>query len=415
MNISFYLPFVSCHGTANKKVAPTARQAGDAMTIPPPPWFPPSFLVPYAAADLLQLSTQGLDGMALYGFLQEQRHDICIASTYCSRGTYLKPWGFSLLKEQRKVALSRQSTTKSTVWLSCHCSDTAPDLLGPHCRRHLSIPYVVYQPIPPEHGHRFKIGSLAGQWLNRRALQRADLVFIDRKTTEQQLRHALPLQRIQYIKPRLNPDHFSFDLVARRALREYWSVGEQRIVMTTAMLRPGVKTIGVRKVIDSCQRLRQRGLETLLVIAGDGLDRTLLEREAREKLADQVIFIGKIPRHDLYRYYSAADVFAFPGIQESRGLVFLEAQAAGLPVVACADWSAADTVVHEKTGLLAPASQPDRFTGYLERILTNREERITMREAAKNHVRSNHAAEDGYRLVQRAMEKIVARKNQAYS
>lgn len=384
------------------------------MTVPAPAWFPPSFLVPYAAADLLQLSTQGLDGMALYGFLQEQRHEICIASTYCSRGTYLRPWEFSRLTEQRREVLSRQGATKSTIWLSCHCSDTAPDLLGPHCRRHLLLPYIVYQPIL-NHRQGFRIRTLPGQWLNRHSLQRADLVFTDRKATERKLRQFVPQQQIQYLKPRLNPDHFPFDLVARRALREHWSIGDRRIVMTTAMLQPGAKTIGVRKVVESCHRLRQRGLETLLVIAGDGLDRTLLEREAREKLADQVLFIGKIPRHDLYRYYSAADVFAFPGIQESRGLVYLEAQAAGLPVVAFADWSAADTVVHEKTGLLAPASQPDRFTGYLERILTNREERITMREAAKNHVRSSHAAEDGYRLVQQAMQEIVARTNQAYS
>lgn len=96
-------------------------------------------------------------------------------------------------------------------------------------------------------------------------------------------------------------------------------------------------------------------------------------------------------------------------------MVYLEAQSAGLPVVAFADWGAADTVVHEQTGLLAPADQPDQFTDYLERVLTQRDQRIAMREAAKLHIRANHDAVATYRSVQTILQDIVARRKRTDS
>jgi glycosyltransferase involved in cell wall biosynthesis len=175
------------------------------------------------------------------------------------------------------------------------------------------------------------------------------------------------------------------------------------------MLRPGVKTTGVRKVIESCAELRKRGLQILLVIVGDGINRTALEMEGAKKLAGNILFLGKIPRLELYRYYSAADVFAFPGIEESLGMVYLEAQSAGLPVVAYQDWGAKDAIVDTETGLLSSIREPDQFIKNIETLLVNRDQRIAMREAAKHHIRMHHDAASNYRVINDRLQEVVLR------
>jgi glycosyltransferase involved in cell wall biosynthesis len=99
------------------------------------------------------------------------------------------------------------------------------------------------------------------------------------------------------------------------------------------MFRPDVKTEGLTWVIRACGELRRRGNNFHLVIAGDGKEKDRLQRLAREHLPHRFHFAGEIPRKEMYRYYSACDLFVFPGIRESLGMVFLEAQSCGLPVV----------------------------------------------------------------------------------
>ena len=254
---------------------------------------------------------------------------------------------------------------------------------------------------------RRSLKTYPGFLLNRRALQAAQVVFTNKKTDELNLKRILPEQRVKYIAPGLIPDQFNFDLVARRALKEQWNVGDRTVVMTTAMLRPGVKTAGVTKVIDSCAELRQKGHSIILIVIGDGVNRTILEQEGRKKLAGDILFLGKIPRHELYRYYSAADIFAFPGIQEALGMVYLEAQSSGLPVVALSNWGAKEAVVHNETGLLSAAEEPDAFVQDIETLVVDRDKRITMRDAAKRHIREKHDSAQNYQEVNTILQEIV--------
>jgi len=56
----------------------------------------------------------------------------------------------------------------------------------------------------------------------------------------------------------------------------------------------------------------------------------------------KVIFTGLLPRHQLVHCYASADLFVFPSVTETQGLVIAEAKAAGLPVVAITAFGAAE-------------------------------------------------------------------------
>ncbi|GAA1469089.1 glycosyltransferase [Microbacterium thalassium] len=104
----------------------------------------------------------------------------------------------------------------------------------------------------------------------------------------------------------------------------------------------------------------------LLVVGGQ---RTMVEQAheiaVRHGVADRVMFVGQ--RADLFPYLAAADMFVFPSVYESSGLVFLEALASGLPVVATPVGVAADLVVDDVNGYLVPR-EPATIGDRLERI-----------------------------------------------
>ncbi len=193
-------------------------------------------------------------------------------------------------------------------------------------------------------------------------------------------------------------------------LRSRWAIKDEIIVMTAAMMRPGVKTEGLSTVIQSCSELAQRGLPVRLIIAGDGSCRQQLEKKAAQLLPNRVLFLGKIPRPQLYQYYSAADIFAFPGINESLGMVYLEAQSCNLPVVAYQDWGGGEAILHDQTGLLSPAANPSLFTAHIQRLIEEPSKRRTLAIKAGEHIRRNHDLNHNYNQLEKKLAALSGRK-----
>ncbi len=357
-----------------------------------------SFYMPFKPPGHANPSGDLITGMELYDFLVGDGHRVGLASTLRSRWIYWKPK--DLWQAWREVQRLRAELKPDPpdLWLSYHSYYKAPDLLGPACAAKLQVPYVIFQGIYATK-HRKRLKTLPGFLLNRRALLAANLVFANKKKDLVNLRRLLPEERICYIAPGLKPEHFAFVQTSRYQIRQQWQAGDRKVVLCTAMFRPGVKSDGVKIVIDSCAQLRQQGCDILLVVIGDGKNRDLLESLGREKLAQHCRFTGKVRRSELFHHYSGADVFAFPGIQESLGMVFLEAQSTGLPVVAYRDWGASEAVVHKQTGLLTPSAQPEQFAEAIKTILTHDETRSAMRKAAASHIREKHDSSKNYRLM----------------
>jgi glycosyltransferase involved in cell wall biosynthesis len=271
------------------------------------------------------------------------------------------------------------------------------------CSKKLGIPYVIFQGIYSTK-RRKHLKTLPGFLLNRKVLQTADHVFTNKKRDLTNLKRLLPDNRLSYAAPGIHPSLFEFSTDWRERLRNKWAIDNETIVMTAAMMRPGVKTKGIEAVIEACSELVRCGLSLRLIIAGDGSGKPHLEKKAAALLAKRVVFTGKIPRDQLYRYYSAADIFAFPGIEESLGMVYLEAQSCKLPVVAYGDWGGGEAVVHGQTGLLSPTAKPTQFTDNMRSLLTEPEKRQAMATNAAEHIRRNHDIAVNYRLLE---EKLV--------
>jgi len=109
----------------------------------------------------------------------------------------------------------------------------------------------------------------------------------------------------------------------------------------------------------------------------------------------------------MYRFYSAGDVFAFPGIRESLGMVFLEAQACGVPVVAFANGGIPEVVRDRETGFLVPLYDTERFAKAIGTLLNHKDLRRNMGESARSHVQKNHDINKNYQKMEKVLKEIV--------
>jgi phosphatidylinositol alpha-1,6-mannosyltransferase len=163
------------------------------------------------------------------------------------------------------------------------------------------------------------------------------------------------------------------------ALREDWrrhgapSAPASPILLTAARLvkKKGHETLlrSVRMIVGEFPGLRY-------VIAGDGPERPVLERQVAEAgLAGHVIFAGDVPHERLGDYYRSADVFAMAnctdasGDVESFGMTFVEANACGKPVIGGRSGGTGAAVSEDITGLLCTPGNAEEFAAALRLLL----------------------------------------------
>jgi D-inositol-3-phosphate glycosyltransferase len=124
--------------------------------------------------------------------------------------------------------------------------------------------------------------------------------------------------------------------------------------------------------------------------SGSGLDRPeSLAALARELgISDVVRFVPPVSQDELAEWYAAATLVAVPSYNESFGLVAIEAQATGTPVVAAAVGGLTTAVRHGRSGLLVDGHDPERWAETLARVVLDEDLRIALEAGALEQARS---------------------------
>ncbi len=347
-------------------------------------------------------------GSGLVQFLEEQGHTIEVQSTLRTRWIYFKPWLWCVWALAFIQCLKRLNRNRADVWLTYHTYYKAPDLLGPWVCRLLNIKYVIFQGIFSTKRKR-SLKTLPGFYLNTAALIQADHIFTNKQSDFKNLARIIPAGRLTYIKPGIKPDAFKTDEFFGQAQRKEWGIKEDcPVILSAGMFRDDVKTKGLSWLIQCCARLVRQKIKFHLVIAGSGKMEKELKALARKYLPGQVTFAGKIRREKMYGFYSSGDVFAFPGIRESLGMVYLEAQSCSLPVVAFKNGGIPEVVEDKKTGFLVPVYDCECFSAMLDHLLTNHERCRQMGRAASAHVETCHDIDKNYQKFEQQLYRVVS-------
>lgn len=364
------------------------------------------FYTPFKPLNHANPSGDLVTAAGIFDFLAQRGHRVYPASNLRCRWIYWKPWLWLKLIGEKRQVVKKFSDSSADLWFTYHSYYKGPDLLGPPVSKKLNIPYVIFQGIFSTKRRR-QWTAKPGFYLNKNSLCAADHVFTNKSVDLLNLKRLLPENRVTYVAPGIIPDDFCADQRAGTQLRQEWNVADEPVIFSAAMFRPDVKTEGLTWLIRACGELYRQGQYFRLVIAGDGKQREKLQRLAHEQVGDRVLFLGKIPRPDIYRFYSAADIFVFPGIRESLGLVFLEAQSCGLPVVAFNNAGVPEAVQDGKTGLLVPMYALEPFVDAIRRLLVDKKLRKQMGAAAKSYVREYHDLNKNYQELELTLNTIV--------
>jgi glycosyltransferase involved in cell wall biosynthesis len=137
-------------------------------------------------------------------------------------------------------------------------------------------------------------------------------------------------------------------------------------------------------LLRAAARLRERIPELEVRIAGGGPEEARLTKVCREqKLGDIVTWRKDISQAELAREYQACDVFCLPSVQEGFGIVFLEAMAAGKPIVAVRAAAVPEVVRH---GLLVEPDSDEALAAAIERLYREPRLRQTLADKGREEV-----------------------------
>ena len=143
---------------------------------------------------------------------------------------------------------------------------------------------------------------------------------------------------------------------------------DDKVILTTSRL---VKKNGIEDLIGAIKLLvTSYQLPVTLVICGDGSESEKLKVKGNKLgIADKVKFIGFVKPEELSKFYAAADVFCRPSLSEGLGNSFLEAMAAGAPVVATPVGGIPDFLQDGKTGWFCRVNDPASIAEKIKYIL----------------------------------------------
>ena len=171
---------------------------------------------------------------------------------------------------------------------------------------------------------------------------------------------------------------------------------------------------GVQTVLDAFIRLAGRHPDLSLVIAGAADPATVAAMAAQARAAgaaERVSIRGFVEHDELPALYRSADLFAAPSDYEGGlGMVYLEAMACGLPVIALAAGGAAEAVAQGRTGILLERGEVSETAAAIELLVTEPALRAGMGEAGRRRVFEHFALAPYAARVEGAYERAIERR-----
>jgi Glycosyl transferases group 1 len=295
-----------------------------------------------------------------------------------------------LAQAEATALIPKLSANNTSIWVTYHNYYKAPDMIGPTVARALNIPYIQIE------SSRAK-SRLTGPWADyaaaaEAATDAADLICypiqLDANTL---IRDQTAHQKLSLLRP----------FLPTRSLpsNTYQPEGP---ILAAGMMRKRDKLESYTVIADTLAALRTPNWQ--LNIAGDGPARPEVEA-LMKPFGERVRFLGQLDRDGMDAAYAEASIFLWPGVNEAYGMVYLEAQAAGVPVVAQDRDGVRDVVLPGEYP--APKDGPIALAQYVDQLLTNPGARSLRSVAGRAMIEQNHLIDAATRSFWSAVRPIM--------
>jgi glycosyltransferase involved in cell wall biosynthesis len=148
---------------------------------------------------------------------------------------------------------------------------------------------------------------------------------------------------------------------------------------------------GVHKLLEASRLLIQRGVDNFsLVLVGEGNHAEEFRRFAREQgLMGHVQWVGPVGYERLGAYYRSCDVFVLPSLEDTWGVVVMEAMTLGKPVLCSTRAGVKEMVEHGVNGFIFDPENPSALADYMEQLIRDPEMRAKFGTASSEIVRAH--------------------------
>ena len=244
------------------------------------------------------------------------------------------------------------------------------------------------------HGHEIGWTLIPGaRQLVKKIFADTDAVTYISDYTLHNLKPAIGNTPVVHLPGGIDTAEFRPNPQARAQLRQRYQLGDRPVILCLSRLVPRT---GQDMLIRAMEGITKRHPEAHLVITGSGPYENHLKAMAKASPASaNITFTGAIPAAELAAHHAMADIFAMPartrwgGLDvEGLGIVYLEAGAAAVPVIAGDSGGAPETVLHGQTGYVVKGTAVVDLAMRICQLLENDDARRQMgwkgREYAEN-------------------------------
>lgn len=276
---------------------------------------------------------------------------------------------------EREVERLLDTANEWCAWVTYHNYYKAPDLLGLRVSQQLNIPYLLIEASIAK-------SRLDGPWSDFAAsadcaTETADVIFyLTEKDRVALAQHQSEKQQLVHLAPFLA--RTELPVVQERKI-----IGKQ--LLAVGMHRYGDKLESYRIIAETLAHLEIPDWQ--LSIVGDGPARAEIER-LFAAYGKRVKFLGQLDHDAVAKAYQQASVFVWPGVNEAFGLVYLEAQAAGLPLIAQNRAGVREVIASKQS--LVPVGEPQAMAQAIDSLLANPEEYYSMVKTGQDYVKERH-------------------------
>ncbi len=327
----------------------------------------------------------------LYDFFARKGHQIEILSDLCTKDFYQSVFKTAHICSEFPQALIRALYFNPDVFFTYHLHHNSLDPLSPLIAKILKRPYFIYDALSSK-GHY--------QILNQLSLKSADHIFTDKIEGHPHRLKSLLKEKITYIPPSLDLGLYEKIDPQRYKLRQTLHIPQNEVVISSvAMLRPKTKIESIQFLIECLSDLRKEGINFTYIHAGGGKGLKKITSLAEKQLQNKFHILGTLNSHEVRTVFGESDIFAFPGLNEEFGIVYLEAQASQLPVVTFNNRGISDSISKDKSAFATPLMDKRQYKNALRKLIMDPDLRMRMGHEGLKYIKEKHNRLKNYELI----------------
>ena len=309
-------------------------------------------------------------------------HNAEVASTFRSYLPTDEEEPFRAAKRQASMEIERISAQWKKfgppgLWFTYHPYYKSPDFLGPELCRMFSIRYITAE---ASYSRRRNTGAWAVSQAHLvEGINQAGVNVCLTHRDHEGLAGIAPEARFARMAPFIDTGPFV----------NLAPAGDRTKLISVAMMRSGDKFDSFKMLSAALSLLGD--LPWKMTAVGDGPLRGEVERLFAEFAPDRMEYAGEVSPQAVPALLAQSGIYAWPGCGEAYGLAYLEAQAAGLPVVAQDTAGVPEVVSDGRTGILTPEGDISSFAFAIHELLRNEDRRKEMGAEARRAVFAKHS------------------------